>query len=221
MNTKQNAFNPSLYDFLDDASIVTWVEEFIKRNQDFQTNYKELNRLAISKKREDHIKFIKLSESMTERYGFMPHVEQIYLRPDVKMDTYGPVALSRQAIMAHEKTSKVVWDSMRPNGIRDDRLMISVDLMYTDEEIINCLNDILYKKRNHMPRRMTRKRVSEWKLYLMVFDLKTEDPKRTYVDISIILTDCEIEKAYDMKNVENYHHKAIKLIQDGYKKFLP
>lgn len=221
MNTEQNTFDPSLYDFLDDASIVKWVEEFVKRNQYFQTDYDELNRLAISKERKDHLELKELWESMSERYGFMPNVARIYLRPDVKMDTYGPVALPLQPVMAHEKVSKNVWSLMRPDGTRDERLMISVDLMYTDAEILSSLSDILWKKRKLMPSQTKRKRKGNWKLYLMVYDMKTLDPSLTYTNIGTILSKKGIVKGNEMKNMENYYKKAVALINGGYKHFLP
>lgn len=221
MNTEQNTFDPSLYDFLDDASIVKWVEEFVKRNQDFKTDYDELNRLAISKEHKDHVKLIKLWDSMTEKYGFMPNVSVIYLRPDVKMDTHGLVALPLQPVKVHEKVSKNVWSLMRPDGTRDERLMISLDLMYTDAEILSSLSDILWKKRKLMPSQAKRKRKGNWKLYLMVYDLKTSDPSLTYSKTGDILNDKGIIKANEMKNMENYYKKAVALINGGYKHFLP
>lgn len=221
MNTGQNAFDPASYAFLDDASIVKWVEEFVKRNQDFQTDYDELNRLALSKEPKDHLQLIQRWESMLERYGFIPNVERIYLMPGLKMDKHGSVALPPQPVMAHEKVSKNVWSLMRPDGMRNERLMISVDLMYTDAEILSSLSDILWKKRKLMPPQAKRKRKGNWKLYLMVYDIKTRDPARTYSDIGNILTEKGIVKASEMKNIENYYKKAVALINGGYKHFLP
>ena len=72
-----------------------------------------------------------------------------------------------------------------------------------------------------MPSQAKRKRKGNWKLYLMVYDLKTSDPSLTYSKTGDILNDKGIIKANEMKNMENYYKKAVALINGGYKHFLP
>lgn len=220
MKTEHNVLNLSLYDHLDNASIVKWIEEFTKRNDDFQTDYEELNRLALSGKSKDNLKLWALWDKMTEKYGFIPVIKRTHLYPDLDMAKRGSVGLPLQAVTVHDKISENVWSQLRPDGTRGDMIRLTVNLLYTNEEIINSLSDILEKKRKASSCKVNRKRTSEWKLYLMVFDFKTENQNLTYDEISYILHQNGIEKAISTKNVENYYKKAVKLINGGYKTFL-
>lgn len=210
MKTKQlPAIDQSKYDHLDNAPLVVWIQEFLKRNHEFQLEYAELNNLAVSRTLEEHIKLLKLFEAMTDKWGFMPIPERIYLKPDFDMSKYGQVALPREPVAI----SSTTWQQLRTDDSKDDILQLTIDLMFTDKEIIEAIEDILLKKRKALYK--GRKHRTKWKLYLMVYDIKTQYPLLTYKEISKLLPE-----VYDMRTLENYYKKAEHLIHGGYKIFL-
>lgn len=208
-------FEPADYDYLDNIPLPEWIEEFLKRNVQFQKDYKKLCKLAKAYKKESSNIFFSFWKDMYERYGVWALPKPIPFYPDVKLKKYKFIALQHEPVKIHENVAPNVWSHLRPDGTRDDRIMISIYLHYTQKEIIDKLRPILKHRHKSNVR-------SEWKYYLMVWDLKKAYPKITYNQISSILSQYENlpTPINDMRSVENYYKKADKLIHSGYKSFL-
>ena len=210
-------FKPADYDYLDNITLPEWIEEFLKRNVQFQKDYKKLCKLATAYKKESPNNFFPFWKKMQKRYGVWAIPKPMPFYPDVELKKYNFIALQHEPVKIHENVSPNVWSHLRPDGTREDKIVVSIYLHYTQKEIIDELKSIL--KLKHSRNSNVR---PEWKYYLMVWDLKKAYPKITYKQITNIFAKFETshEHLLDMKNIENYYKKVEKLIYGGYKSFL-
>lgn len=98
-----------------------------------------------------------------------------------------------------------------------DKLILAIDMNSMKEDIIKHIEYIL---KIHKPKKRVRRRLKEWKYYLIVFDLREQG--LSYKDISDTL--CENyprqKRLFDERNLVNYYESAVILINGGYKKYI-
>lgn len=111
-----------------------------------------------------------------------------------------------------------------------DRLILSIDMNNSKATITAEIENIL---KIHKPRKKVRLRDTDWKYYLIAYDMKKRHPEMTYNTISTKLSNAfsdsnnnkrsELKIAsalFGAKNCENYYKAALKLIDGGYKNFI-
>ncbi|GEM_PF-3125749 len=212
-------FNPSDYDHLDEATLPQWINEFLSRNTIFQKDYKKLCKLALRNDLEGRKQFVELWGKMAELYGGWIIPQKIARFANIPPSKDGIIALPMQPIKHLENVSETVWKQLRPSPDKadTDSLIVIVNTLYTQKEIIASLKTLLH---NHS-RKETRIR-KEWKLYLMVYDIKTQNPALTFEEIGSILSTkgAERPEGYDLRTTKNHYDKAVHLIEGGYKQYL-
>lgn len=212
-------FSPADYDYLDNITLPEYIEEFLKRNAQFQKDYKKLNTLAAAYNKEKPNKLFPFWQNMHKKYGVWVILKPNPFYPKVKLKSFKKsnfIAVPHEPVTIHENVSPKVWEYLRPDGTRYDKLMVSLSLHYTHQEILDKLLLIL---KQHRRKSNFRK---EWKYYLMAWDLKNKHPRLTYTKMGDKFMKFEElpESFQEMRNIENYYTKAKNLILGGYKSYL-
>jgi hypothetical protein len=126
------------------------------------------------------------------------------------------------------KKAEYLFDALFGLGsvLSDDRgtpyhhgntLLLSINLNRTREEIEYEFNKVLEL---HKERRKGSIRMDVWKYYLIVYDLRKQGLSFNEITDELLKVYPNNRNLFEKRNIENYYHKAKKLIDSDFKKFI-
>ncbi len=213
------------YDYLDDMPLAGWIWEFMRRDKEYQKFF-ERHHDALNSETSEYKKMV----MKAYRLNFSPMPIQ---SPSVKASSriftdkfYLPIAMSLGT--ATDNNSGLLELILRfISEANNNILMLFLDISAPqpiDDLIAQIKSEIMVRKKKVSQKRKGKRSGAKggqvWKWYLIMFDL-CEQFKKTPKEIADFFINTEFDAWKEVPNIRRCIKSGKKLINGGYKAFLP